>query len=126
MMVFETSNKPYPNLSTWEFLHFYGVRTTSKGNVITFHKKNKGQALVQLEKRYSNAMTWTKKFFFLDGTGWEFLEVEGVVGEFLVKAIWAPILDDKSLMARMGPLSRREYIYIEIVRSWATACLEKL
>lgn len=45
------------------------MRAASKRNVITICKNDKGQVLVQLEKRHSNANAWTNKFFFLDGTG---------------------------------------------------------
>lgn len=94
--MFESFDEPYPNLTAQEFLHFYGVKKTLKGNVITFHKNDRGQALVQLEKRYLNAKAWASKFFFHGGTGWEFHEAEGVVGDFPMRANWAPIVDDKS------------------------------
>lgn len=105
-MALESSGDPYPNLTTREFLAFYGVKATLKGNVVNFHKKEKGLALAQLETRYLNAKVWTNRFFFLNGTGLEFPEVEGVMGDFLVRAIWAPIPDDKSLWANMASYTK--------------------
>lgn len=72
---------------------------------------------MQFEKMYSNAKAWTTKFFFLDGTGWEFPKVKRVVKDFPVREIWAPFLDDKSLAAKMAPLSLQELARVEAIRS---------
>lgn len=52
------------------------------------------------------------KFFFLNGTGWEFPKAEGVMGDFPVRAIWFPILDDKSPSASIALLSSQEHVHI--------------
>lgn len=125
-MALESSGDPYPNLTAREFLAFYGVKLTLKGNVVSFDKKEKGLALAQLETRYLNAKAWMNKFFFLNGAGWEFPEVEGVMGDFPVRSIWAPIHDDKSLWASMASYSRRELAHIETVCFYAASRLNNL
>lgn len=65
--------------------------------MLSFHKKEKGQALAWLESRYSNAKAWTSKFFFNDGRGWELPDVEEILSNFSVRAICSPVLDHKSL-----------------------------
>lgn len=53
--------------------------------------------------------------------GWEFPKAEEVMGDFLVKAIWALIPNDKSLWASMVLLSCSELAHLDAVCSWATA-----
>lgn len=60
---------PYPDLIAQKFLAFYTVRVTSKGIVADFRKKHKGQSLALYKTQYSNAKTWTTKFFFVTGQG---------------------------------------------------------
>lgn len=67
-MVFKSFDEPYFDLIVREFLHFYGLKAALKENVIIFYKKDKGQALVRLNKRYSNTKVWASKFSFL--TAW--------------------------------------------------------
>lgn len=59
------------------------------------------------------------KFFFISGRGWDSLDIEEVLRDFLVWAIWGSVLDEKILWATMVPLSRWEMAGIEVVRSWA-------
>lgn len=59
------------------------------------------------------------KFFFISGRGWDSLDIEEVLRDFLVWAIWGSVLDEKSLWATMVPLSRWEMAGIEVVWSWA-------
>ncbi|KAG7970321.1 hypothetical protein I3843_07G077800 [Carya illinoinensis] len=52
--------------------------------------------MARLERRYSHAKEWHRKFFFVFGTGWEFAYGDVEHCEFLIFAVWGPILEDRN------------------------------
>lgn len=94
-LALEPRNDEYSNLKTCEFVHFHGV-WVQLGNLCSFRAQTSCN-VAHLESLFSHINDWSKKFFFISGTGWEFLVDEARRGEFPVHAIWGQILDGNTL-----------------------------
>lgn len=54
--------------------------------------------MAAFEPRNSNAKTWTNKFFFLVGRGWEFSASEKDILNFPIQVNWRKVPDDKKIL----------------------------
>lgn len=78
LMVLEPLGDVYPDLIARKFLTFYHVRS-NKGNIASFCKRDKIPTLAHFEGHHFNAKAWNTKFFFITGTGKNFLAREARV-----------------------------------------------
>lgn len=60
-----------------------------------------------------------RKFYLVSGIGWEFPNLEATHQEFLIRASWSIVPNEKCLAAALEPLSEREQSRVDMVRAWA-------
>lgn len=111
--VLESADEKYPNLTTWDLFYIHGILHFDR-NLSSFRSWTKCR-VVHLVTHYSHAKDWHKKYFFVFGLGWEYLVVEGSHQEFLVRAVWGVILEDREF--NVVPSTLKE-AHIQQVYSW--------
>lgn len=67
----------------------------------SFRSHNK---LIKLERKYSHAKDWERKFFFVSRVSWEFPANETLNQEFLVRACWSPVSSEHDFEILLSPL----------------------